>query len=262
MRIKLKLELVNPMENLLPINYQYAVSSWIYKTLQRGNENFATRLHEQGYRKDQKIYRLFLFSNLWIKEKKIIDDRIQILSPRMGLVVSFLPLEIPSHFIRGLFQDTRFRIGDRKSQVPLVVKDIQILEEPEFQETMHYRCSSPIVVSTFDPEVSKHPQYLSPEDEGYQEILMQNINRKYQALCEAMRKEPEVLVGDFSWKMESQPKRKLVTIKSGTPRATKIRGYQYAFSFTAPVALQRTAYYAGFGEKNAQGFGCCEVLPQ
>jgi CRISPR-associated endoribonuclease Cas6 len=260
MRIKLNLELVNPMDNLLPINYQYAVSSWIYNTLRKGNGEFATWLHEQGYRKDHKIYRLFHFSNLWIREKKIIDDRIQILSPRIGLVVSFLPMEIPTHFIRGLFQDTRFRIGDKKSQVPLVVKNIQSLEEPEFQETMHYRCSSPIVVSTYNPKVSKHPQYLSPEDEGYQKILMQNITRKYDALCDALGRKSEDLDVKFSWKMESAAKGKLVTLKGGTPMATKVRGYQYQFLLTAPIALQRTAYYGGFGEKNAQGFGCCEVV--
>ncbi|RLD54679.1 MAG: CRISPR-associated endoribonuclease Cas6, partial [Bacteroidetes bacterium] len=34
----------------------------------------------------------------------------------------------------------------------------------------------------------------------------------------------------------------------------------YKFKIKAPKELLRLGYYAGFGEKNSMGFGCCEVV--
>ncbi len=50
---------------MLPLNYQYPLSAWIYKVLARGDRGFAEFLHEQGYKmENQKTFKLFTFSNL------------------------------------------------------------------------------------------------------------------------------------------------------------------------------------------------------
>ena len=41
----------------------------------------------------------------------------------------------------------------------------------------------------------------------------------------------------------------------------KIIGYhQFDFEITAPIKLLEIGYYAGFGTKNASGFGFCDVI--
>ncbi|MBA7582674.1 hypothetical protein ES708_24610 [subsurface metagenome] len=42
MRFKIELALENHAENLLPVNYQYELSSWIYNTIHRGDKDIAT----------------------------------------------------------------------------------------------------------------------------------------------------------------------------------------------------------------------------
>ena len=67
---------------------------------------------------------------------------------------------------------------------------------------------------------------------------------------------------DFDFKFEtlSKPKSVLVTIKSGTPQQTRVRGFMCKYRMTAPSELMKIAYDAGVGEKGSLGFGMVEVL--
>ncbi|MFA5535318.1 MAG: CRISPR-associated endoribonuclease Cas6, partial [Mariniphaga sp.] len=79
MRIKLTLNRTTK-QRMLPMDYQYYISAWIYKVLFQADKNFAQFLHEKGYgQSDTKLYKLFCFSRLnfgkpklW-KEKKLFE---------------------------------------------------------------------------------------------------------------------------------------------------------------------------------------------
>ena len=49
MRLKLKFKLSGKRQ-ILPLNYQYPVSGWIYKVLAKADKGFTEILHEQGYK--------------------------------------------------------------------------------------------------------------------------------------------------------------------------------------------------------------------
>ena len=57
--MRLKLTLQHRPNQVLPINYQYLISSWVYRTLESANAEFATQLHEYGYDFRGKQYKLF-----------------------------------------------------------------------------------------------------------------------------------------------------------------------------------------------------------
>jgi CRISPR-associated endoribonuclease Cas6 len=62
MRIRLSLNRTTK-QRMLPMDYQYHISAWIYKVLKQADEDFALFLHEKGYGKnDPKLYKLFCFS--------------------------------------------------------------------------------------------------------------------------------------------------------------------------------------------------------
>jgi len=63
MRFELNL-LVNKSERgtLLPINYQYELSAWIYKVLNDGDPVFSEWLYFKGYKSKDKPLILFTFS--------------------------------------------------------------------------------------------------------------------------------------------------------------------------------------------------------
>ena len=49
MRFKITLIPDSTKENLLPINYQYPLASWVYKTIATGDRSYAEWLHANGF---------------------------------------------------------------------------------------------------------------------------------------------------------------------------------------------------------------------
>ncbi len=81
MRIKIEFKLSGKRQ-VLPMNYQYPVSAWIYKVLARGDNQFSEFLHEQGFcMENQKTFKLFTFSNFMFptdKARQILSFQIPV----------------------------------------------------------------------------------------------------------------------------------------------------------------------------------------
>ena len=259
MRFKIYLELQNISSNVIPINYQYELSSWIYKTIHRGNKNIAIWLHEHGYRLKDKSFRLFTFSHLQIRQIKADNDRLFILAGPVQLIVSFFPLKIIEPFISGVFKEQAFTIGDKKSKAGFIVRSLEKLPEPDFTESMKYRCLSPMHIAKRNSETSGI-EYLHPDNQEFKELLLLNLINKKKSFEQNRdaEKVENIITADF--KLLSEAKKKGITVKAGTDQETKIIGYMFDFMFEAPQVNQKIGYYCGFGKANSQGFGCVEVL--
>jgi len=259
MRLRLHIELEHNDRGIIPVNYQYAVSSWIYSRLAVADPEFSSWLHEQGYRDGFRSFKLFTFSNIQIQGKLFDDDRLILAEKNGFLEISFLVEEAMGIFISGLFNDAAFRIGDAKSSAGFVVRSVECLKNPDFLETMHYTTLSPIVVSRFD-ETRGQPAYLSPDQPGYGELFFNNLIHKFSVAKGAQNTIDDNLMPQMgNFRLLSEPHSRLITIKAGQAKESKIRGFMFDFSLTAPVSLHRTGYFAGFGEKNSMGFGCVRV---
>ena len=103
MRFKINL-FRESQEARLPINYQYGLSSLIYKTIDKANSEFSTFLHQQGYLAYGKNFRLFTFSRLSFDSHKVIRESGRLL--HIGEVatfeISFLIDQAAEEFIKGL----------------------------------------------------------------------------------------------------------------------------------------------------------------
>ena len=256
MRFKLTLALINRNQNVLPVNYQYELSAWIYKVINQSDPDFAAWLHDKGFSDDKKQFRLFTFSNLIVPQREIIRDRLIIKSDQIELIISTLPEETIQHFVSGVFRDREFTLGDRISGAGFKINSIEALPIPIFTSEMSFRSLSPIFVSD-KVEGHRYAQHFSPVYEGYLQLMINNIKVKYKVFT---GKESLFDVQNAALQLLSPPKQKGITIKAGTPQQSKLIGYQYNFKLKADAALLRMGYYCGFGEKNSMGFGCCETL--
>lgn len=263
MKFKLSLELYG-QSRVLPINYQYEFSSWIYKTIHFGNPQFAEWLHTHGYMDGKKQFKGFTFSQLKPEKYEIKGDRIELQSGRALLYVSFYAEEAVEPFILGLFRNQEFTIGDKKSKVQFRVASIEKLPEPKWQSSMTFRLASPAIISKKETEMSKNATYLSPDEQGYAELFIKNLLTKYLAVMTQKNRSSQLITLESTpatkFTLIGKPKPKLVKIKVGTPEETLMKGYLFDFTITAPVELIKLGYYAGFGEKNSLGFGCVETL--
>lgn len=264
MRIKIVFSLPEKRQ-ILPLNYQYPLSAWIYKTLSQGDIEAAKLLHENGFKlPNQKAFKLFTFSGLQfpVHTWKILKgaDRMELHSAQASLIIAFQIPEILNHFVAGLFNNQTAEIGDRISTVSMKVSRVEMLPEPKPGNNATVHLLSPVVVTHYG-EQDKHEQYLKPGDTHYDELFFRNLIDKHTAWRIQTGKSPEEIPID-RLKFEcltARPKSRLQTIKAFTPEETRVRGYLFNFSITAPPHLIKTGLNSGFGAMNALGFGCGEM---
>ncbi len=265
MRFEIKFRL-SGKKHVLPFNYQYPLSSWIYKVLDKADSDFAAFLHENGYRLENlKTFKLFTFSNLRFPKHtyKAIpkSDRMEVWSRNAWLNVSFQLPQPSEKFIIGLFKNQKALIGDRISQIEIEVESIQALKsELPDAESVKIKCLSPIVVA-LNEEGKKHETYISPEHPQYKALFLKNLLDKYRAVClqkDINCKEIQTNELDFIC-LTKEPKSRKQTIKAHTAAETEVRGFLFNFELTAPKELIEIGLNSGFGSMNALGFGCGEV---
>ncbi|WP_372776538.1 CRISPR-associated endoribonuclease Cas6 [Mangrovibacterium sp.] len=244
-------------QRMLPMDYQYFISAWIYKVLKQADPEFARFLHEQGYgQSETKLYKLFCFSRLnfgkpklW-KEKKLFE----ITSHEISLQISFDVSEAASTFIKGLFMNQEFFLGDKFNGIDIKVTGVEALPEPGFRETMQYRVQTPWVVS-YQAETDRNPQYLSPGYDGFATLAIKHLVEKYKNT----RATEAIESTQIGLKRISDFKRAGFVIKPGTPEQTRIVGNLFDFELTAPPELHRMIWSAGVSEKSSSGFGWVEL---
>jgi CRISPR-associated endoribonuclease Cas6 len=255
--MRLNLTFKTQIGSVLPINYTYALSSFVYKTLQQANAEYSEWLHNQAYKLGNKQFKLFTFSELKLPKYQRYEDRFILQGDTLSLTVSFYADEAMKNFVTGLFEQQTFFIQDKKSRTDFKVEFVEIQAEPIFKEKMRFRALSPICV-TQHVEGRKHASYLSPTDDNYEALFFNNLSNKYQA---AKPDAPAFNLDEMSFRLLSErPKSRLIVIKGFSKDATKVRGFFFDFELVAPAELLAFGYAAGFGEKNSSGFGCVEII--
>lgn len=267
MRIKITFKLPGTRQ-VLPLNYQYPLSAWIYRVLQRSDSKFSDFLHEVGFRlENQKVFKLFTFSGIHVPAGgwRILKgtDRMEIFSSDASLIVSIMIPEVMENFVAGLFKDQKAEIGDRISKVEMEVRSVEMIMEhvPAGKEII--RAISPIVV-TQDLETQKQEIYLMPGHDNYEQLFFKNLIDKHHSWQRQMQ-EPETQfdTSELHFRcLTEKPKSRLQTIKAFSDAEVKVRGYLFDFEIAAPPKLIKTGLESGFGAMNALGFGCGDEMKQ
>jgi CRISPR-associated endoribonuclease Cas6 len=248
--MRLELQLECNLKSVLPFNYEYALSAWIYQILSDADNDFATFLHDTGYQSTQrdKTFKLFTFSKILL-EKPFQTDKYRgfiLNGGRARLELSFLIDKAMQEFVVGLFKSQQLSIRIKGGRIDFKVIGIQVLPEPEFHPIMTFKAIKPIFMSK-NVEGVKYSVYISPDDGDYSRLFFNNLLDKADAL--GMPSIDSVL----EFRCLTPPRSKLFHIDG-----TQIRAFEYEFIIAAPVELMRIGYYSGFGGKNSSlGLGFC-----
>lgn len=258
--MRFKLSLLTAKGALLPFNYQYPLSSAIYKIIQRADAAFASFLHDRGYGKEGKSFKLFTFSDIRTPFARH-GDRMRLLTGEAELIVCFYLPQAAENFIKGLFMNQQLEIADRGSKAVFHIAQIESIADPAINgDSLVLQPLSPIVVGRKNER--GHYDYRSPEDADFAECLYYNWMEKCAAVGLPVvvgEEEPDVSIEVLLFK--HPPQQRLITIKSGTEAETKIRGYtKFRLRVAAPVEMLEVPLGAGLGLYNAQGMGCCGVV--
>ncbi len=241
--------------NVLPVSYQFELSSCIYKKLTSDSSRYGSWLEQNGYTHHSNIkHKLFSLSNFYIPKLKVVEDRLHVLAKRVQLWISFLPEKGTEAYIQSLLVGQNLLIGDKKTQVSFTIESVEPVRSIDFVETVNYLSLSPIVVSCLRP--NRSVEYISPGDPHYKEVLLAQLVDKY----EHFYGHPFQGKPSCELNLLTDPKRKGIYIKRFTKDETKVIGYMYKFQLTLHPELHHLLYNTGLGDKVGLGFGCVEVL--
>ncbi|WP_200976484.1 CRISPR-associated endoribonuclease Cas6 [Echinicola sp. 20G] len=246
--------------NFLPLNYQYELSSAIYRILEEADPAYSHFLHQEGFAFGNKKYKPFTFSFLEFDRFKIVKghNRLEHMGSQAVLDIRFAIDRAAEEFIKGLFLNQHLSIGDRISRVDYEIRQIKAAPRVDFKEEMLYRCTSPMFLSCSREDGGA--DYLSPEDGRFKPVFENNLIQRLMSFhVHLSLKEMEEDFPAMEFVLKSSPRKKGITLKALEEKPIKVIGYQFDFMLRAPTIIQELGYYGGFGSKNALGFGCVRV---
>jgi len=261
MRIKLTLQPFDK-ESSIPLNYQYYLSSAIYRIIEQSSTEYATQLHNAANLNFGKSFKHFCFSQLYPQHSFVKDGAIHLNGDRIIWYVGMSIDDTLKHFIVGLFEKREFFIGNDRNR--FMVQFVELLPEPKYTQRMNFRMLSPVTASIPVKNFGKlQARYLFADDPQLSDILRSNILERYKALYHRLPENQSFFVKPDAEYIDkrggAQKVSKLITIKEGTEAETRVRGFLCPLTIEGNPELIKLAYDSGLGEKGSMGFGMLEV---
>lgn len=247
----------------IPVNYNYPLSSAIYRVFSQGSAEFSEWLHDRGYvTPEGRPMKLFTFSRLFIDRARLKGGT---LTGEDNVTLYFAsPVEdaLIETFVNGLLNMRNIYIGNHSVGTEFTVSEVSVLPRPEFGSSAYFKMLSPVTVSTVkDIGGVRKIYYYRPGDEGVESALSNNLHKKFSLIHNKEYEGSLKLTLDREYIRRAGGSRKLsklITLKEGQPDEIKVKGFVSPFTIEASPAMLRTAYDSGLGERTSQGFGFFE----
>jgi len=227
----------------IPWSYRSDLTRLIYRLIGLSDRNYASWLHDEGYEKGGKVYRLFVYSDLQFPPREVSSIGLK----GKGCIVWQLGSP-DERFIKAVADGVKLQ-GNKLDIFGSTFDVLDILQTqlPKTKENPTFRTISPVVVSIQEGKGTT-PTYLNPEDQRFTQALERNLLSKWEAY-----NKKSIEVGNFgirTW----EPKSKLIPTFN-----IKVRAWNLKLQMWGSDELMRFAYDAGLGERNSQGFGMIEL---
>lgn len=232
-------------EIILPINYNHVIQAMIYNQL---DEEVAEFLHEEGFQKGKRTYKLFTFSRLlgnYDLDKK--NGLIKFNGP-IKLIISSPYSEFSNSIGNSILSARIIRIGNNKLEAKELAVEREIIDSDEIMvETM-----SPITTysTLFRKDEKRFTYYFNPQEEEFSQIVNNNLKNKYKAFYLKDAPIENVIIEPIGGTRLSIIKYKDFIIK----------GYMGRFKMKGPIPLLQMGVESGIGGKNSQGCGAIKLI--
>ena len=226
----------------LPINYHHMLQAIIFSAISP-NEEYSSFLHDEGFFRGNRRFKMFTFSEL--------NGKYEIVGKRIFFrdMAAFEVRSPDTRFIRILqdgFRKNGITYGNsRISEVRTLLKDRTIEQEEVFIKMI-----TPVCVYSTDP-FTKKTFFYTPGDFYFSDQVEQNFMRKYQAY--------------YGVKPESGISLQPVEVSYGDKCVTKyknfyISGWKGIYRLSGERKYLDFLYQTGLGSKNSQGFGMFKLV--
>ena len=248
--MKLEIELYTDEKKVINLNYNYYITSTIYKLIEDYNMSYSKYLHDEGYKLGNKKFKLFVYSRL-------IPDKFNLQGPNMTIAAGRTRLYINSpikEFINSLgnslVKKGEVRIGKEMFQV----KNIYLKDNYNFDYKTEFKTLSPIVITTkeeIDGEIKPRTVYIT--EDKFVENIKNNLLKKYFLVNGKLPDDMNINISFDERYIEKNKRGNLIDFKG-----IKIKGFICPFTMKCASDLKRVAIDCGIGENNSIGMGYIE----
>lgn len=242
--MRIILEIRSDHEVILPNQYNHILQGFIYNNL--SDRQYREFIHSQGYQIDNKKFKLFTYSRLLGKFKIYSQSHEIGFESPIKLVISSAVDQFITDLAETLIKADFLFLGSNQ----VVISSVSVEKQFKFSEAMQIKMLSPVVAYSTE---NKFTQYYSPWHPRFNEIITQNLVDKYKTIFGFSPKDQTLKVIPNG--MQEKKFKIVANFKN-----TIIEGYNGIYFFKGNPELINIAYHAGLGSKNAQGFGCWEVV--
>lgn len=243
---------------LIPENYHFKLAEWFRAVFNTGATSFQRWATKEGVLTSRSAFELYTFSHLQITDYKLFNKTYHILSDTISCYVSCYPHPALEKIIPELLLGKQINIEDYLSGTIFGIEAVELQTAPAFEEKMHFKSISPILVSYKDHTATVYAEYMFPKGERYNELFISMLYEKAHRYQQQLAMSSDILAtqDEAKFAILSSPKACIITLYANTRQELQLLAYHYEFSMNAPAEILKFAYYTGFGEENNMGFGC------
>lgn len=243
MRIKLMFDSNNLI--CLPYKYNVFLRNLIYQLLP---SEFASFLHDIGYKYEKRSFKLFTFSR--IIGKRIKDKRNRkyplVFNKRIYVYVASPINKILEYVASSALTNEEIMLGDNRC----FLRSIEVEKSPEFSERVKIKMLSPMSIRStfFTHNNTQKSYYYSPFEREFSELMKRNMVKKYKIVY------GEKMNGDLKIKPLGRVRERIVI----GDRGFVIKAWDGIYELQGSPELIKLSYSTGLGEKNSLGLGMWE----
>lgn len=234
----------------VPIQYNHLLQGLIYSNLDRALSEW---LHEKGHAYGARRFKLFTFSRLFGK-RSMENGYVQFSGPT-HFYLSAVDAEVLGSFAEHLLTKPAVRLGSAECRI----SEVGVEPEPELDpaKPVLVKALSPITayITLSTPTGAKKTYYYAPQEKEWGESLISNVARKAKALEWSADVDEDLKGAYVKPRKVKKTDQQILNFKGFW-----IKGWTGLYEVNLPEPYFRLAYDAGFGAKNAQGFGMVGVV--
>lgn len=236
MRLKVRVNLTN---KTIPYEYHGFLQGMIYHALL---EDQGTFFHDEGFELKNRIYKMFVFSDLSGKYEASRNG-LKFLEP-----ATFYISSISSEFLNQLFlyfsKTPYVRFGEQYVEVleAVPVKDMM------YSEDCIYTLQTLSPITAYKTDEKKYTTYFHPKSQDFENSLRDNLNRKYHILYDNSDDQFFEILNIDRYKEVKVKFKKNITL-----------AYICTMKVRVSDRYLKLLMHAGLGSKNAAGFGMMKI---
>ncbi|MEY8380835.1 CRISPR-associated endoribonuclease Cas6 [Ileibacterium valens] len=225
---------------VLPVRYKHLIQGWIYSNF--SEDGFGKFIHDEGYSCEGRKYKMFVFSDL-LGELEI-HDGLAIFKKKVRLEIASCSEE----FIKLIYKNLLSKQSITLDHQILDIDRVSISNEiPYFEGERDFLLASISPITAYRMKDSRF-EYYAPGSKEFEEICLQNLERKNSALY----KQGTV---EFSIKEVLKSKKRIVYFKN-----TFYVAYRCVLKVRADHRAIHLIMNTGLSSKGSAGLGMVKLL--